>query len=81
MQYLGYCKVCNSINLDRQFNLMLINLTPYIRHLGDLRDSLLPFHSLFFLKFGPTEDKKMEKGKAKVNHGDRQDVLYEVSNL
>ena len=35
----------------------------------------------FFLKFGQTKDKRIEKGKAKVNHADRQGVLYEVSNL
>ena len=39
---------CNSINLDRLFNLTLINLTPHIRHPSDLCDSLLPFPSLFF---------------------------------
>ena len=35
----------------------------------------------FFLKFGQTEDKRIEKGKAKVNHADREGVLCEVSNL
>ena len=43
-----YCTVCNSININRQFNLTLINLTPRIKHPGDPRDSLLPFPSLFF---------------------------------
>lgn len=29
----------------------------------------------FFLKLGPTEDKRIEKGKTKVNHADCQGVL------
>ena len=40
--------VCNSININRQFNLTLINLALRIRHPGDPRDSLLPLPSLFF---------------------------------
>ena len=48
VQYLGYCTVCNSININHRFNLTLINLTPRIRDPGDPRDSLLPFPSLFF---------------------------------
>ena len=35
----------------------------------------------FFLKFGPTKGKRIENGKAKVNHANHQDVLYKVSNL
>ena len=48
MQYPRYCTVCNSINLDCRFNLMVIKLTPHIRNVSDPHDSpfLFPFSIL-----------------------------------
>ena len=45
MQYPRYCTVCNSINLDCRFNLMVIKLTPHIRNVSDLHDSHTHTHT------------------------------------
>ena len=50
--------MCNSININRRFNLTLINLTPRIRHPSDPRDSLFCLSLLYSFVFSLSKFQK-----------------------